>query len=284
MRLLSSMKYETNIESRKRELRWMIEELMERRKTPMPTAEFTEAFALESLSVKELNKLNWWIRSRGREKPLQYCLGWQTFLDLRIALRPPVLIPRWETEEWTDRLIKKLQNSQSRPKRILELCAGSGCISLALAKAFPDAQVTGLDISTASNRLSRVNQRRNGVSNLRFQLVDLFSPRIKEFAQFDLVVSNPPYVSQKEYAVLDPSVKDWEDPRALLTTDDDGVEFYEHISKSKHLLADNALLVFEIGETQGRLVSSIMAKNDFCNIIVEKDSAGSDRTVSGNIG
>jgi HemK-like putative methylase len=260
-------RYESNLHQAKREFSWMLQEI--------------DSKGLKGQRKEE--KLLNWIESRTKGKPLAYCLGWVPFIDLKIFCRQPVLIPRWETEEWTINLIQKYKDDNiPKPAKILDLCSGSGCISIALAKAFPQSIVDGIDISPAAIRLARYNQRSIGnLPNLKFHHLDLFSrDSMREFQTYSLIVSNPPYISKAEYLQLDRSVAEFEDPRALLAADN-GLEFYQHITSMKHLFAPNSLLVYEIGDTQGVDVKNIILKEGFTCPGIIKDGAGTDRVVIG---
>ncbi|KAI8902624.1 S-adenosyl-L-methionine-dependent methyltransferase [Globomyces pollinis-pini] len=254
----------------KNEIRWMKEEILKRRTSDLSVV---PPFDPSTLTRKELHKLNHWISQRQ---------GTQTFLDLNIIVRQPVLIPRWETEEWTDNLIKTID--PKLPLKVLELCSGTGCISLALASSLPLVSIDAIDVSKSAFVLSRLNQRRLEIptSKLKFHLVDLYdTERMRSFTSYDLVISNPPYISPAEYQQLDKSVKDFEDSRALIANDEFGTKFYEKICSLEHLYKRGSKLVFEIGETQGERVQQIMKSHGFLNAAVQKDLSGSDRVVSG---
>ncbi|KAG1121915.1 hypothetical protein G6F42_011968 [Rhizopus arrhizus] len=149
----------------------------------------------------------------------------QPFCELDIVTRPPTLIPRWETEEWTYKVIEMLKNQLStvqKPLRILDVCTGSGCISLALAKHLPkdSVHITGLDISTKAISLSHHNLdlHRSQLQNpVEFHVQDVFQYTPQD--DIHLIVSNPPYITDEEYETLDPDVKNWEDARALVAPD-----------------------------------------------------------------
>lgn len=286
--------YEPDKRAAERELRWMVEELEARRRSnrhlpndlPLQSNSAKESL----LSLKQLDKLEYWVSQRARGKPLQYVLGSQQFAGLEIKLRQPVLIPRWETEEWTMRLIESLKPKSSTllPLRILELCSGTGCIALALAHHLPSAKIDALDISQSAVTLARLNQRRLGISThqLNFHQFDIFNlKREGPFSEYDVVVSNPPYISHEEFKSLDASVSEFEDEWALRTRDKDGVEFYEFIADSDFLFhsKSQSKLIVEIGETQGPLVEKILKDANFSNIQIFKDLAGSDRSVEGLI-
>jgi release factor glutamine methyltransferase len=247
------------------EFKWMLQELFSNH---------------SKIDQKQLKKLEYWINCRIKGKPLQYILGNQPFINLNIILRKPILIPRWETEEWTLNLIESIDKNAKL--NILELCSGTGCISLALAKALPNSKIDACDISKAAIKLSRLNQRKLAIpeTQLKFLNIDLFSNQVYQLNKYDLVVSNPPYIPPQEYEQLDKSVKDYEDKIALLAKDAKGVEFYERIV-SLPLFKRGSKLVFEIGENQGEYVKDIMLNSGFINVAVSKDLAGQDRVVSG---
>ena len=149
-------------------------------------------------------------------KPLAYILGNQPFLSLDLAIVPPILIPRSETEWWVSQLIEqchKLDTTTRNNLRILDLCTGSGCIALALAQALPQSHVVGIDINPAAIALAQQNAQRNHIDNATFIPSDLFKALARQ--TFDLIVANPPYISQADYQTLEESVRTWEDPQAL---------------------------------------------------------------------
>ena len=153
-----------------------------------------------------------------KNMPLAYLLGSTPFCGLDIITKPPVLIPRPETEEWTANLIDQLQSVRNEPLWILDLCTGSGCIALALADALPKAKVYGTDIGDAALALAQENARHNHITNATFLYSDLFAQIPKEFT-FDLIVGNPPYIDEKEWNTLEKSVTQWEDRNALIAPD-----------------------------------------------------------------
>ncbi|KAJ3029337.1 UNVERIFIED_CONTAM: hypothetical protein HDU68_012492 [Siphonaria sp. JEL0065] len=228
------------------------------------------AKALAPLPIESHRKLETWTTQRAQShKPLQYILGTQPFADLDIKLRPPTLIPRWETEEWTMRVVDIVKNHQPQqrvtnnntPTRILDFCTGTGCIALALAHHLPNPKVIGFDISKRAIQLSKLNARRNGVElkeRVWFQQIDLLDEelrrmdgscdRIRELFEdafgpqsvvdvddgnrwVEYIVSNPPYIPLHEYRELDKSVREWEDVQALLGVGNDGLGFYSVIAE-----------------------------------------------------
>ncbi|KAI9001667.1 S-adenosyl-L-methionine-dependent methyltransferase [Gaertneriomyces semiglobifer] len=271
----------------------------------------------ERCTQVERKILERWVEDRViRKKPLQYILGTHPFCGLEFRVKSPVLIPRWETEEIVLRLIDELRpylaerrqhSSGSRPFRILDLCTGSGCIALSLAYYLPQgsAHVTAVDISSSALQLARVNQRRLGVSPsiLDIRWADLWDDGVMQFlpkssnpaadntsleSRFDLIISNPPYVSESEYAALTDDVKLWEDEGALVAAEE-GTAFYSRIANcaKRWLLNSSASdsapslpsIVFEIGSSQGARVKDILEGKGFEDVSVIKDLTQRDRCV-----
>ncbi|KAL0087123.1 S-adenosyl-L-methionine-dependent methyltransferase [Phycomyces blakesleeanus] len=265
-----------------------------------------ESRLISHLSVAECNQLDEHVKERANNKPLQYILGTQPFCDLEIVTRPPVLIPRWETEEWTSRLIDILKPhaaarySKENPLRVLDVCTGSGCIALAMSAHLPAARasILGLDIGSEAIDLARHNLKvlDDELQNpVEFRQQDIFDPVKEPF--FDVVVSNPPYITTEEYAVLDADVKDWEDERALVALED-GTRVHKRIIEvvSAHTKPNDSnndknknieerefpRLIMEMGGShQVDALSYSLEKHGFRNISVWKDLADKDRVIVG---
>lgn len=224
------------------------------------------------------------VKRRLSGMPLAYAMGEVDFCDLKLNTWPPVLIPRPETEEWVESLCNSLNALKINDLKVLDLCSGSGCISLSLAKKLEGkSSVLGVDISKYALNLAKINQKKNEIENCKFTRSNLFS-KIKE--QFDLIVCNPPYLSEEEYKNLDPSVLNWEDSQALVGGND-GLFFYRKIiSQVKPYLTKtlsekgHSNLFFEIGHQQAESVVELLKAAEFKNIEVKKDLAGKDRVVS----
>jgi release factor glutamine methyltransferase len=158
-------------------------------------------------------------------EPLQYVLGYTEFMGLRIAVGPAVLIPRPETEELVDLIVR---NTPVVPARVVDVGTGSGCIALALRKRYATGEVIGLDISTAALEVAERNARQNGL-DVRWERVDVLDERSTLPAPADLVVSNPPYVPRKEEASLAEHVRAHEPHLALFVEDADPLLFHRRI-------------------------------------------------------
>jgi release factor glutamine methyltransferase len=217
-------------------------------------------------------------RRTGRE-PLQYILGYTEFYGLRIKVGPGVLIPRPETELLAEEAVKTISKCkfQNAKCKFLDLCTGSGCIALALAKAFPDAQVYGTDMSADALGYARDNGGLNNIKNVIFLKGDLFKP-IKDM-QFDMIVSNPPYIRKDDMKLLQPEIIDWE-PVAALDGGEDGLDYYRKIiSGAGDYLKENGFLMLEIGMGQSDPIREMAEDEGFDNIQILKDYAGIDRIV-----
>ncbi|MBM3893200.1 peptide chain release factor N(5)-glutamine methyltransferase [Candidatus Dependentiae bacterium] len=222
-------------------------------------------------------------------RPLQYLLGIVPFKELMIKVSPPTLIPRPETEEWVSWLIEKLQPVSKEPLRILDLCTGSGCIALALAKAFPRAEVWGIDIAEQAIALAQENALHNHITNVRFVCADLWEG-VPFGLQFDLIVANPPYITPAEYEQLQPEVLLWEDVRAL-KAEQQGLAVYARIAQEawsrlykNSILANNSLpvLVMELG-TDPAGVQELFAHMGFSKLVLQKDLQQVYRWLAGRI-
>lgn len=243
------------------------------------------------LTLEQQVKLEAWLIALIKDKmPLQYLIGFVPFGDLEILVTPPILIPRPETEEWCMALIDKLQSLNNRKLTILDLCSGSGCIALALAHAFPQASVYGIDISPVALALAEKNKIHNKIKNVTFIHSNLFESIASEFT-FDLIVSNPPYIAASEWDTLEPSVTKWEDRNALIAEDKGFALIKEILKKAPQYLVKNTELEeldipniwIEIGYQQGAQALVLMQEYNYRDREVKKDLAGQDRVLVGRI-
>ncbi len=218
-------------------------------------------------------------------KPLAYILKEMPFGNLTLCVNPPILIPRPETEEWVMDLVTILYSYKDQPLTILDMCSGTGCIGLSLAYALPQSKVYLVDINKDALKIAQENAFRNGITNVFFIESDLFTA-FPNGLLFDCIVSNPPYIAEDEWLSLEPSVKEWEDKKALVA-DDNGLALLQKIIEcsSAYLKKDSVLdlsiprLVLEIGYMQGYAVQDMCIKNGFKNSLIIKDGAGKDRVI-----
>ncbi|HEV2917232.1 MAG TPA: peptide chain release factor N(5)-glutamine methyltransferase [Candidatus Babeliales bacterium] len=239
------------------------------------------------LNTKQEKLLYTWLDQHLIEhKPLAYIIGWVPFDDVRITTHPPILIPRPETEEWCMRLIDILQKQSYKKFYILDLCTGSGCIALALAKALPEAIILATDINSEALKLAVDNAKHNNIFNVTFIQSDLFANISAH--QFDLIVANPPYIAPDEWQSLDASVRLWEDPQALLASNQ-GLSIITtiikqapaYMKKPSDIKIPN--LYIEIDYNQASHVQQIMHQYGYSNIHIWRDLFGNDRVACGFI-
>lgn len=215
------------------------------------------------------------LRAKNR-KPLQYILGEWEFYGLPFKVRENVLIPRPDTEILVEQCIQLMREIEE--PNILDIGSGSGAISIAIANELKSSSVTGVDINEDAIRLANENEVLNKVENVNFMKSDLFEKLDEDF-KYDLIVSNPPYITKDEYETLMPEVKNFE-PKNALTDLGDGLYFYREISKKAGAyLKDTGYLAFEIGYKQAKDVSKILEDNNFAVLSIVKDYGGNDRVV-----
>lgn len=239
------------------------------------------------IGEEAMSLVDGYLQRRARREPLQYILGFVEFHGLIMRVGRGVLIPRPETELLVEETISLLRGDVTETSKlsILDMCAGCGCISLALAKEFPRAEVYGVDISETAIRYAVENARRNKISNVTFLWGSLFDPvrGIRQIGAsvsiFDIIVSNPPYIRAGDIAMLEPEIRDWE-PREAVNGGEDGLDFYRAIIPSAgEFLEPNGYLVFEIGVGQADPVREIARSAGYRPSDVRKDYSGVERVV-----
>lgn len=213
-------------------------------------------------------------------EPLAYILGEWDFYGLTFQVDRSVLIPRADTERLCELVIDRARQRVS--PRILDLCCGSGCIGIAAAHEVEDARVTAVDNSDGALRVTRENARRLGVQNRVIALkADVTNEPPRSMGQYDLLVSNPPYITRAEMLELDKSVSAFE-PHEALYGGVDGLDFYRAIcAKWSRLIVPNGLAFFECGWQQADGVAAILEEHDFIDIGITEDLSGVPRIVYG---
>jgi release factor glutamine methyltransferase len=214
-----------------------------------------------------------------RREPIQYILGKASFFGRSFDVSPYVLIPRQETEELVDLIIKHHKNQSAD---ILDIGTGSGCIAITLAREISDAQVMALDVSDKAIETARQNAYKMGVKIKFFSRDILQVPQLP--GSFDIIVSNPPYVTEIEKAKMSGHVVDFEPHQALFPGGDDPLIFYRSIVElsTRHLNQEGHLYL-EINEKFGREVSDMLRDAGFKSVRVTKDLNKKDRIVSGHL-
>ena len=231
----------------------------------------------EPLDSKQLSVLKSWIKRRVKNnEPLQYITGSCEFYGRRYIVNSKVLIPRQETERLIDIVIDKV-NMVEKPD-IIDVGTGSGCIALTLALEISKANVFGVDISLDALKIAEENKARLNVKNVLFYemniLIDMPSKT------YDFLISNPPYVSQKEMKNLSKEIKNFE-PHIALTDFDDGLIFYHRLGEiGKDMLKLNGWIILELGkEKHSNKVYSIFKNLHYKNLALIKDFNGDNRVL-----
>lgn len=228
-----------------------------------------------ALSPKKEQELEDILQRLSRFEPLQYIEGRTLFLGREFWVAPGVLIPRPETEELVELMLKEIPADA----RILDVGTGSGCIAISLAKELPDALVTAWDVSPEALSVARANARKLQ-SNVRFVECDVLACQVDEVGLYDVIVSNPPYVTEAEKADMEPNVLQWEPSLALFVPDDDPLRFYRRIAVlGRDMLADGGRLYFEINRAYGREMVEMLRAMGYVGVRVEKDLSQNDRFV-----
>lgn len=231
------------------------------------------------LTQAEITKLDMLLEQREAHKPLQYILGWTEFMSLSFEVGPNVLIPRQETELLVEKCLELARENFKVPEiNILDLCTGSGCIGISIAKFLERSRVMACDISLDALEIARRNAKNIGVDNrMDFKYGDLFDSLGKS-KKFDLIASNPPYIETDTIEGLQAEVRDYE-PRIALDGGSDGLSIYRRIVKeAPDYLSSGGYLIMEIGYNQGYSVSTLLSER-YRNIETVKDIEGNDRVV-----
>ena len=244
----------------------------------------------DEIENEKIEKIRYFIQKIGREKfPVQYLLNEQEFYGRKFYVDKGVLIPRQDTEVLVEKMIEILKNNILKNKnleknskihpKILDIGVGSGIIGITAALEIKDSYVLGVDISEKALETAEKNKELLKVSNIKFLKSNLFEN--VEFKQFDMIVSNPPYISLNEAGIMSDDTLLHEPSEALFAENDGLYFYYEICQKALDYLADFGYLLFEIGYKQGKNVAEIMTSSGFKNVEVIKDLAGLDRVVVG---
>jgi release factor glutamine methyltransferase len=238
------------------------------------------------MEIGQVNEFRELLRRRAKHEPLQLILGSVEFCGVTIDTAPGLLIPRPETEELAEWVIAHLSPLEiSQRLRVLDIGTGTGCLALAIANRVKSARVDAVDLDFEAVRCATHNAERNGVADrVRVVLADLFSTRFESVIEppYDVVVSNPPYVTEQEYQTLAPEVRDHEARHALVGPEN-GLAFYRRISSLlPTLLKPGGTLAVEIGATQGDAVINLFAEI-LRPVTLHRDMAGKPRIVTGTL-
>jgi len=236
------------------------------------------------LSLNEYFRIQEIIEELKKYRPIQYVLGETEFYGLRFTVDENVLIPRPETEELVEWVIKSPPgpfHKRGRKHAILDIGTGSGCIAVALAKHLPEAEVFALDISDKALDVARRNAIKNQV-DVHFFQHDILRDEPFPFSSltFDCIVSNPPYVTSKEKAAMAKNVLDYEPHQALFVPQDNPLLFYERIADfARNRLKEDGSLYFETSSLYGQASAKMLEDKKFRSVKLLKDISGNDRII-----
>jgi len=229
------------------------------------------------INEESLESINSMVNRLLLNEPFQYILGEVDFYNIKVRVGEGVLIPRPETEILVDEVIKRKEYIMKIGRNILDICTGSGCIAIALAKNIPDCKVYASDISEKAIFYAKENKILNSVDNVYFVSGDLFKPfKLDSFA---CITANPPYISKDEINSLPPNIRKYE-PGIALNGGKEGLQFYKRIIKEvKKYILKNGLIFLELGINQAKYVCN-MAENEGLDIVdAVKDLAGIERVM-----
>ncbi|KAF0238208.1 MAG: protein-(glutamine-N5) [Prolixibacteraceae bacterium] len=231
----------------------------------------------EKISLTDFEKIKSVISRLKNFEPIQYILGETEFYGLKLAVNPSVLIPRPETEELVQWIIKR---NWPENCKILDIGTGSGCIALALKKQLNNVDVFGIDISENALEVAKQNAIKSNLDVGFFQ-ADILKWKHCNWQIFDVIVSNPPYIRESEKQQMHNNVINFEPANALFVPDENPLVFYRPIASFAHKhLSDNGMLFFEINENLGSEMNEMLIESGFAEIEIRKDINGKDRMVS----
>ncbi|BDD11046.1 release factor glutamine methyltransferase [Fulvitalea axinellae] len=248
-----------------------------------------DLFGITRMDILTDRQMNWGesederfseaLRRIATGEPLQYIVGKAPFYGREFLVNPATLIPRPETEELVDLVIKDNQGFRGR---ILDIGTGTGCIPITLAAELSGCQTEGLDISDGALDTARKNAEALGVDTV-FRKSDILTDELEENT-YDIIISNPPYVRDSEKALMHRNVLEHEPHTALFVSDSDPLLFYRRIAHlASEALRQNGRLYFEINEAFGEATAEMMRQSGFHQIRILKDLQGKDRIVAGEI-
>ncbi len=230
------------------------------------------------LTTRELTDFRDKVQRRARHEPVQYILGEVEFWSMMLQVGPQVLIPRADTEVLVEEALQRLGEAGN----LLDVGTGSGAIAIAVAHERPAVKVTAIDCSPPALAMARANAERHGLAErILFREADLAA---LPAGSFDVVVSNPPYIAEAEWAGLMPEVRDFE-PEIALCGGRDGLDAYRHLARQAiSMLKPGGWLLVEVGAGQAAAVQELFARGGLSELGMRKDYAGIPRVVSGQTG
>ncbi len=236
------------------------------------------AMPQDPVTKKQADKIYSICREIKRGKPIQYILGETSFYNCLIKVNPDVMIPRSETEELVDLIIKENRGFRGI---ILDAGTGSGCIAIALAVNLPGTKVTGTDNNEGAIKISEENARINK-TKVSFFRSDIFNPDHGQMQDVEIIVSNPPYIRESEKKHMSINVLDYEPHTAIFVPDSDPLVYFRAILKlAVTILVPRGKIYFEINEALGEPMKNLLEESGYCDIKIVKDINGKERIIKG---
>ena len=230
----------------------------------------------KEISVKDRDVLDEMIARLQKNEPIQYIIGIESFGGLTFEVDENVLIPRPETWELVQWIVEDCQSDSSC--RILDIGTGSGCIAVSLAERIPQAEVEAWDVSEGALQVAKKNGEKNGV-DVCFRQQDVLKA-MPGSTRYHVIVSNPPYITEKEKKVMDANVLDWEPSLALFVPDEDPLLFYRKIAQlGLEMLTEDGALYFEINQAYGQETLQMLKELGYTQTELKKDAWNNDRMI-----
>lgn len=227
---------------------------------------------LSDFCVAKIDKI---VSRRLNGEPLQHILGWARFAGNRFMVTPHTLIPRPETQELVDMIIAR--NRDEKDLRVIDVGTGSGCIAITLARGLKFANVSAIDISEEALSVAKVNAGKLNVK-VDFKCRDALAMHVQDDEQYDIIVSNPPYIIDSERSAMERMVLDYEPSTALFVPDDDALRFYQAIAEwGREVLVPGGSMYFEFNPLFASEMVALMQKEGYEDVEVVKDMQGRDR-------
>lgn len=234
-----------------------------------------------TINQSDMLRFYWAVEDLKRYKPIQYIVGNCDFYGCRLTVNEHVLIPRQETEEIVDYIIRHIAGER-RNLSIADLCTGSGCIAIALAKSLPDADIKGVDLSEKALEVATENAKSNHTEIALVQ-ADILTDQFLDSESFDIIVSNPPYIKGSEKKWMRLNVLEYEPEMALFVPDNDPLIFYKSIARhARQHLKEDGVLIVEINENHAKEVVQLFEAHGM-QATVHQDFRSKDRMVEGRL-
>ncbi len=235
------------------------------------------------LTPDELSRYRSYIQRRVKFEPVQYILEEQDFMGLTFSVSPEVLIPRPETELLVETVLSEIKQRNPDSLKIVDIGTGSGSIAISLAHWYPRAEIIAVDNSEKAIQVAKENARKIGTPNVSFFLLDVESDSLESLGTADIIVSNPPYISQSHYENLHPQVRNYEPVQALLGGQD-GLDFYRKLLlRLPEILNQGGWIFMEIGFDQQNEIEKLLIRQKYKNISFIKDYQNINRIMKAQL-